>query len=116
MTQVKRIQLSIVSGTKRDRRRDAADPLGPKSPGTQKAFRDVYAQVSVLELGDEFATLDAGHPDLNCSRKCRRPALKGKTEARILTEWRAVTQSAKGPAPKPGCVQGISGYARDRSK
>ncbi len=37
--------------------------VGPNlisSPGTQKAFRDACAQLSVLELGDEFATLDAG--------------------------------------------------------
>jgi hypothetical protein len=30
------------------------------SPGTQKAFRDACAQLSLLELGNEFATLDAG--------------------------------------------------------
>ena len=37
--------------------------VGPNlmsSPGTQKAFRDACAKLSVLELGDEFATLDAG--------------------------------------------------------
>ena len=37
--------------------------VGPNlmsSPGTQKAFRDACAQLSVLELGNEFATLDAG--------------------------------------------------------
>jgi CheY-like chemotaxis protein len=37
--------------------------VGPNlmsSPGTQKAFRAACAKLSVLELGDEFATLDAG--------------------------------------------------------
>jgi len=37
--------------------------VGPNltsSPGTQKAFRDACSQLSVLELGEEFATLDAG--------------------------------------------------------
>ena len=37
--------------------------VGPNlksSPGTQKTFRAACAQLSVLELGDEFATLDAG--------------------------------------------------------
>ena len=77
MTQVKRIQLSIVSGTKRDLRRHAADPLGPKSPGTQKAFRDVYAQLSVLELGDEFATLDAGQAGSELLKKSKSASTEG---------------------------------------
>jgi len=74
------------------------------------------SKLSVLD-GDEFATLDAGQAGSELLKKIPgAPALKGKTEARILTEWGAVTQSPKGPAPKPGSVQGISGYARNRSK
>ena len=46
--------------------------VGPNlisSPGTQKAFRDACAQLSVLELGDEFATLDAGQAGSELPKK-----------------------------------------------
>ena len=50
-------------------RRDAADPLGFKPPGTQEAFREACAHLCVLELGDEFAMLDGGQAESELLKK-----------------------------------------------
>jgi hypothetical protein len=56
------------------------------------------------------ATLDAGQAGSEQLKKIPgAPALKGKTEARIMTEWRAVTRSAKARPQNPALCKGFQG-------
>ena len=111
------MEFGIVSGTNHEH---AAvwRPLGPKPPGPQKAFWDACVKLSVLELGDEFATLDAGQAGSELLKRVQeRPALKGKTEAQILTAPRdGADPFGKRHSPRSGSAQGIAGCAEILSR